>query len=447
MKKIIYRIINSLGKNYLKKNDSNNIEQMKKNTFFKKVRDPSETVIDIDNMTTSSQDKYIYYPSQKRSQINDIDKKQYNYFGQNYLSDLDNTVIPPLSKERVTTPIITRPTTLVNTTPIMTGPTMTVNKQIVKVIKEEENKVDENRVEKSRLDESRVDESRVDESRLDESRVDESRVDESRVDENRVDESRVDENRVDESRVEESRVEESRVEESRVEESRVEESRVEESRMDENIVEEIMNNISENIVKHKEKKSEQKVEDTMPKKVVEETKKEQTKSFDEQRHSEERSDDSNDYTEENLLFNLKIISELNASDKLSYDSKMFSINNPTYTQGIYRWWCGEDRAKTLSKLNEIVDATFNYMDKTFTNQVSLPGSSHKQERVLYENNSQVMQKFYLALVSSIKGLDNLKSTYSYDKSMTTGLNLLMDRIRRRTDKIDEILKITPQVQL
>lgn len=149
------------------------------------------------------------------------------------------------------------------------------------------------------------------------------------------------------------------------------------------------------------------------------------------------------YTEDDLLFNLKIISELNTADKLSCSSKLFRIDDPSYTQGIYRWWYGEDRAKTLEKLNQIIDSTFEYMDKTFTQRVRSPGSGDTQERVLYETNSQIMQKFYITLIDTIKGLDKLKSTYVIDKSMTTGLGLLIEKIRRRTDKINEILKIVP----
>ncbi len=207
-----------------------------------------------------------------------------------------------------------------------------------------------------------------------------------------------------------------------------------------------------NIIEKVEKKSEQKVEMTKDK---------QLKSLNTNITTEEListkedniiinreenntvSEEENVYTEGDLLFNLKIISELNTSDKLSCGTKLFKIDDPSYTQGFCRWWYGEDRAKTLEKLNQIIDSTFDYMDKTFTKRVRSPGSSDSIEHVLYETNSQIMQKFYITLMDTIKGLDKLKSTYVTDKSMTTGLTLLIDKIRRRTDKINEILKIVP----
>ena len=214
------------------------------------------------------------------------------------------------------------------------------------------------------------------------------------------------------------------------------------------IVKEIKSEIEKNIVEKVEKKSPVKVEMTKSKNVKTETKTEtKTKVESQEKSQEVIKKNEIEYTEEDLLFNLKIISELNISDKLSYDDKLFSIDNPTYTQGLSRWWYGEDRAKTLEKLNNIIDATFKYMDNTFTNKVNLIGSKNIDEGILYENNSQVMQKFYATLLETIKGLEKLKNTYIHDKSMTTGLNLLIERIRRRTVKIDEISRIVPHSNL
>ena len=153
-----------------------------------------------------------------------------------------------------------------------------------------------------------------------------------------------------------------------------------------------------------------------------------------------KNEDINNYKEEDLLFNLKIISELNQSDKLSYDDKLFCIDRPDYVQGIYRWWYNEDRGKTLERLNNIIDATFNFMDHTFLMQKNNPTVNIDTERMLYETKSQVIQKFYINLINAVKGLEKLKLTYMSDKSMTTGLDILIEKIRCRTDKINEILK-------
>lgn len=201
---------------------------------------------------------------------------------------------------------------------------------------------------------------------------------------------------------------------------------------------EVVNSQEVKVIKEEEKKVEKNIEEVIEKKSelkVEMSKEQQALNS---LQSVEKFD------EEKLLFNLKIISEVNSSDKLSFEDKQFRIDNPTYMQGMYRWWSGEDRSKTLEKLNAIIDATFSYMDKTFTNSVQTVGNSKKAERILYENNSQVMQKFYIALIDAIKGLEKLKSTYVADKSMTTGLDLLINKIRIRTDKINDILMISPR---
>lgn len=198
--------------------------------------------------------------------------------------------------------------------------------------------------------------------------------------------------------------------------------------------------------KEEEKKEEEKKEEKKEEKIIkniEENIEEKVKKIEKKSEEITRMNKKGNYEEEELLFNLKIISELKISDKLSCSTKKFRIDDPSYTQGLYRWLGGEDRAKTLEKLNEIIDATFNYIDRTFTSEIESDIMLSKSGKdVLYENNSQILQKFYIALLDTTKGLDRLKSTYASDKSMTTGINLLSDKIKTRTDKIKELLKIS-----
>lgn len=151
------------------------------------------------------------------------------------------------------------------------------------------------------------------------------------------------------------------------------------------------------------------------------------------------------FTEEQLLFNLKIISELKKDDKLSYYDNQFIINDPGYKQGIYRWYYNQDRANTLKNINILVDATFSYIDETFNKELS--GSKYREyktERVLYENNSQKLQRFKEALLDTCRGLDKLRGTYQEldDRSMTSGIELIVEKIKVRTDKINKIMKIS-----
>lgn len=149
--------------------------------------------------------------------------------------------------------------------------------------------------------------------------------------------------------------------------------------------------------------------------------------------------------EEQLLFNLNIISELKKDDKLSFCNNQFSIDDPNYMQGVTRWWYGEDRSKTLEKLNDVINETFRYIEETYTNEMDNNTfgnfTNEKSKSVLYENNSERLQKFNLALNKTCSGLEKLKNTYNVDTSMTTGLNLLISKIETRLKKINEILKI------
>jgi len=149
------------------------------------------------------------------------------------------------------------------------------------------------------------------------------------------------------------------------------------------------------------------------------------------------------FNEEQLLFNLRIISELKKSDKLTYYDNQFIINEPGYKQGLYRWFYDQDRAKTLENINLLIDETFSHIDNTFKKELSEGRyESHRTERVLYENNSQKLQKFREALLDCCKGLDKLKATYEEDRSMSSGISLIVDKVKTRTDKINKIMRIS-----
>ncbi len=152
-----------------------------------------------------------------------------------------------------------------------------------------------------------------------------------------------------------------------------------------------------------------------------------------------------DYTADDLLFNLKLIAELDKYDKLSCNSSKLSIDDSGYFQSFVRYFKGESRTKTIEKLNKIVDHTFKYINETFKDELEeqlLEEQLSKEDPRMYENNSQILQKFLVALLETTKGLDKLKFTYTNDRSMVTGIELIIDKIKMRADMIKKILKIS-----
>lgn len=139
--------------------------------------------------------------------------------------------------------------------------------------------------------------------------------------------------------------------------------------------------------------------------------------------------------DDDLLFNLKIISEIQEGEKLSCLETRIKIDSNYYFQGFYRWWNGEDRTKTLEKLVKIIDDTFKVIDKTYESSSTTNGKLH-------ENNSEKLRKFHLSMNIALNGLEKLKKTYDNDTSMTAALDLLMEKIRTKSEKINEIFKIS-----
>ena len=181
----------------------------------------------------------------------------------------------------------------------------------------------------------------------------------------------------------------------------------------------------------REEKEEEKIE-SPPEEKEESKSGEKKESIDESR--------SYDYTENDLLFNLKIISDLGKHDKISCDDKLIKIDDPGYLQGIRRWSNSNSRTKTLCKLTEIIDTTFEYIDSIYTSETE--GRDPSVLQVLTSDNSHVLQKFYQHLLDSMKGLSKLKETYKYDRSTVVAIRLLLDRIKVKTDNISKVLRIS-----
>lgn len=429
--------------NYLKKNDINNIEEMKKNTFFKKVKDSNE-IIDENLPNKESNPKYIYYPPASnisaKNNIKDIDKKQYNYYNNKPNNEMfiDDALIKKINTMNNDSNNLTKkdekkvqPTeepNLLDVVDIFAKDNISI---------ENDNKKENKYMEGSyTLDEG---------SYSLEGRDNVIIKDIKKIDKNI--EEKIEKKSVQKIEMNKSENKNNNIKSNNKNISKKYKSSSKDTleKNKKNMFYKPNNYFYDESNSESDSESDNESDSDYDNNTLNDDKsdaKSDVKSDDKMNKDKEQNDEQ-DYNEETLLFNLKIISELNPSDKLSYGKKLFSIDNPSYAQGLYRWWYGEDRSKTLEQLNKIIDATFAYMDKTFTNQVKIPGSSNNDEHVLYENNSQIMQKFYITLMDTIKGLDKLKSTYSSDKSMITGLNILMDRIRRRTDKIDEVLKIVP----
>jgi len=146
--------------------------------------------------------------------------------------------------------------------------------------------------------------------------------------------------------------------------------------------------------------------------------------------------------EKNVFTNLKIISNIKEYDKLIINNKQIDIDNPSYLQFMRRWWNGRNRLNTLLYLKDYVykDA-FLLIDNTLQNEIKKKTNQHFFEH----SNHNILQKFLIELKNSIRGLQNLKITYNSDVSFKSQLDIIIEEIEFRIEKIKESLKISIDV--
>ena len=142
------------------------------------------------------------------------------------------------------------------------------------------------------------------------------------------------------------------------------------------------------------------------------------------------------FIDENIL-NLKIISKIRENDKLLTNNNLLAIDSPHLFQSINRWYNKESRNITIDKLNDILDGTFA-ITKILLDQEK---KSKISKDSLEEDNSQIFQTFILEMKNSLVGLENLKKTYSEDILISSQLDLLINKLNTKIEKMSKMFTI------
>ena len=139
---------------------------------------------------------------------------------------------------------------------------------------------------------------------------------------------------------------------------------------------------------------------------------------------------------DNILLNLKIIFKIKEYEKLNTYNDDLSIDQ-TYFQYFTRKYYNNNRLNTINTIEEIVDEALNITDDT----LNLDISSKTKSNVLDEEPSQLLHRFVLEMTNATRGLDNLKKTYKEDVSILSKLDLLIEKLNTRVNKVSKILTI------
>ena len=151
---------------------------------------------------------------------------------------------------------------------------------------------------------------------------------------------------------------------------------------------------------------------------------------------------------ENILTNLKILSSIKPNEKLTKTNNILVIDPPTYIQGAYRWWNSDSRSDSMNEIENIIETSFSLIDEIYTNELegntTNNNDNYYSKRIMpqtfFQNeNSARLQTFSIELTNSIKGLQNLKLTYGSDISVCSKIDVLIDKINKRINKITKLL--------
>jgi len=140
-----------------------------------------------------------------------------------------------------------------------------------------------------------------------------------------------------------------------------------------------------------------------------------------------------------VLVNLKIFSKIKKYDKLCFSGESLEIDN-RYAAFVRRWLSSDDRAKSIEYINAVINRAFIIVDKTYDSERNTQNSTIDKSP-FKEENSNLLQRFSIELGNTVVGLGNLKSTYKEDSLTKSKIDLIIDKIKIRIEKINKLLKI------
>jgi len=152
--------------------------------------------------------------------------------------------------------------------------------------------------------------------------------------------------------------------------------------------------------------------------------------------------DVENMNQEEILLQLKIISKINKENKITVNNSSLEIDN-RYCQFLRRYYNGDSRNVTIENIDKIIKKSFTIIDSTLEKEVSndIENANLKQNNYFVEDNSHILQKFLLELSNAIKGLSKLKQTYNNDTTTTARIDLIIQKINIRNEKIQKLLNI------
>lgn len=165
--------------------------------------------------------------------------------------------------------------------------------------------------------------------------------------------------------------------------------------------------------------------------------------------SQDKDMDPNDMNVDQIIINLKIIALIKKHEKLSIrdEDKCLMIdskNNFLYFQSIKRWLHQDNRQKTMSYIDKVIHKTFEWMDRVYDEYKSNEERDDNleiSEEIFEEDKESLLLRLSKELINAAEGLKNLRITYKHDSRVNSEIQLLLDKIKIKVDKINNALNV------
>lgn len=151
---------------------------------------------------------------------------------------------------------------------------------------------------------------------------------------------------------------------------------------------------------------------------------------------------------DNLLYKLQIFTSIQKGNKLLCKTDNNVTIDNSYIPAFSRWYYSEDRNVTIDLIKNTINDVYSITDTIFRNEVALQKNDKEKEmrtnsvnNFFKYSNQEILKKILLVSSSSLKGLQNLRTTYQDDIQITTELDIQINKLQLRVSKLDHSLQI------
>ena len=134
---------------------------------------------------------------------------------------------------------------------------------------------------------------------------------------------------------------------------------------------------------------------------------------------------------QNLLINLKVLSQIGPGDKINTKEKNIEIDSNSWGQSVRRTYRGDDRKLTFDMINNLITTL------TLIIQKSLNGNAddYIEEKSVHMTNEELLKEVHRELEGVRKGLENLRETYFQDATLASKMELCIGTVQRQITSI------------